>query len=99
MIPLMKKKRMTKRELIEELSRKTILPKKEIERFLFLLIQTITESLKNGVPVQLIPYGTFTVQTRRARVIHSPKTGLKIQIPEKRVPVFKPGKMLRSALD
>jgi nucleoid DNA-binding protein len=90
---------MTKRELIEELSRKTILPKKEMEKFLRLLLQAIIESLREGTPVQLIPFGTFTTQIRSSRVIKNPRTGLKIEAPSKKVPIFRPGRMLRTAFD
>ena len=95
-MPSERVKTLTKRGLIEEISRKTVLPKKEIERFLYQFLSAVTGTLKDGGKVQLIPFGTFLVQERKQRQVRNPKTGLMVSVKARRVPSFRCGKMLRT---
>ena len=60
----------------------------------------IHDSLKKGEKVQIVGFGTFEVQNRAARQGRNPQDPKKvIQIPAKKVPVFRAGKALKEAVN
>ena len=63
------------------------------------VFEVIAESLKNGDAVTLVGFGTFTARKRPARTGRTPRTGEPIQIAASTLPVFKPGKALKDALN
>lgn len=93
-----KGKVLTKAALVEQLSRRTKLTKKETEKTLTSLFDTVKETLKRGQKVQLIPFGSFEVRHRAARNGRNPRTGARITIRARRVPTFRPGKALKEAV-
>lgn len=86
---------MNKVELIAQIAEKSGLSKKDAEKALAAVIDTITEAVSNGDKVQLVGFGSFEVKQREARVGRNPKTKEAIEIPASRVPVFKAGKALK----
>ena len=55
-------------------------------------------SIISGDKVQLVGFGTFESKERAARVGRNPRANIPVNIPAKRVPVFKPGSTLKSAV-
>ncbi len=90
---------MNKAELIAEVAEKTGLSKKDCERAVKAMLQTISETIETGEKVQLVGFGVFDVKMREARIGRNPKTKEEIQIPASRVPVFKAGKALKDSVD
>ncbi|MDD4172433.1 MAG: HU family DNA-binding protein [Syntrophomonas sp.] len=90
---------MNKTELISEVAGKAEITKKDAEKVINAFFTTIEETLKSGDKIQLIGFGTFEVRSRQARKGRNPQTGAEIDIPAARVPAFKPGKVLKDALD
>jgi DNA-binding protein HU-beta len=93
---------MTKSELSEEVARRLNITKKLAAQAVDTVFEVILDTLKNGeeeVKVQVIPFGSFTKRTRKAREGRDPRTGKPINIPARTVPVFNPGKALRDAVD
>ena len=86
---------MNKAELIEEITNKTGLTKKDTRNIVNGVVETITNTLKKGEKVTLIGFGTFQVIERKTRTGMNPQTGETIQIPAKKVPKFRAGKELR----
>jgi len=86
---------MNKAELIEGVSGKTGLTKKETGNVVDTMTGTITSTLSKGEKVTLVGFGTFQVMKRKARRGVNPQTRKTIQIPAKKVPKFRPGKGLR----
>ena len=62
------------------------------------LTEGIIESLVRGEKVELRGFGSFRVRQRGPRTGRNPKTGESVEVPAKRVPYFKPGKLIREAL-
>ena len=62
-------------------------------------INTISNELSDGGRVVIPGFGSFIVRDRMARVGRNPKTGDKIQIKAKKLPVFKPGKTLKEKVN
>lgn len=86
---------MNKATLIAKLAEKSNLNKKQVEAVLTAFTDTVTETLKEGDKVQLMGFGTFEVKERAARVGRKPSTGESIEIPAKKIPVFKAGKAFK----
>ncbi|HCS93224.1 MAG: HU family DNA-binding protein [Bavariicoccus seileri] len=87
-----------KAELVEQVSEKTGLTKKDVTTTVDALFEVIQESLKKGEKVQVVGFGNFEVRERAARKGRNPQTGEEIQIAASKVPAFKPGKALKDAV-
>jgi len=90
---------LNKTELISEVAGKAEITKKDAEKVINAFFATVEEALKSGDKIQLIGFGTFEVRSRQARKGRNPQTGAEIDIAAARVPAFKPGKVLKDALD
>ena len=77
---------------------KTGLTKKDAEKAVLALVDTVTEAVVKGDKVMLVGFGSFETKTREARIGRNPKTKEAITIPATRVPVFKAGKALKDAV-
>ncbi len=89
---------MNKNELVAEVAAKTGLTKKDAEKAVLALVETVTEAMVKGDKVMLVGFGSFETKTREARIGRNPKTKEAINIPATRVPMFKAGKALKDAV-
>ena len=89
---------MQKREFIDRISAKTGLMKKDSERIMDALFETLQEILSEGGRLMVNGFGTFETKERAARVGHNPRTGEAVEIPAATVPVFKPSQALKDKL-
>ncbi|HEB31085.1 MAG TPA: integration host factor subunit beta [Spirochaetes bacterium] len=87
---------MTKAEIVEEISEKLGLTKKDIARVVDLFFEIIKEGLKREEHIELRGFGTFEVKTREEREARNPKTGETVTVPKRKVPYFRPGKELKA---
>ena len=96
---------MTKSELMLRLAelvaaqKGTQLVAKDVEHSVKVLVDTMTRSLAKGQRIEIRGFGSFDLNHRPARVGRNPKTGDKVEVPEKYVPHFKPGKEVRERVD
>ncbi len=90
---------MNKAQLIDAVADATDLSKASAGRAVESVLDIITTSLKRGDAVTLVGFGTFTTRNRAARAGRNPRTGATIQIPASTLPVFKPGKALKDAVN
>ena len=90
---------MNKQELIENIAASADITKAAAGRALDSVIDSITDSPKQGDSVVLVGFGTFSVRSRAARTGRNPRTGAEIQIAAAQVPAFKAGKALKSAVN
>lgn len=86
---------MNKAELIEAIAAETKSTKAESERHLDAFINTVSKNIQSEDGVKLVGFGSFGVVKRKSRVGRNPQTGDEIQIPERNVPVFRPGSELK----
>ena len=89
---------MNKTELVDAIAAKADMSKAQAKVALDEILNSITQSLKEGDQVQLVGFGTFDVKTRAARTGLNPRTKETIQIPEAKVPSFKAGSALKDAV-
>jgi integration host factor subunit beta len=90
---------MTKAELVEDVAKAAELTKKDAERLVEIVFESIIETLNQGEKIELRGFGSFRVRERGARRGRNPKTGDPVNIPAKRVPYFKPGKELKELIN
>lgn len=62
------------------------------------IIETITNTLKEGGEVSISGLGIFSAKMRAARTARNPKTGEPVQVPAMRVPKFRAAKGLKDAV-
>jgi len=88
---------MVKADLIAKVA-ETGITKKQAGEVVNAIISAIKDALAKGEKVSLVGFGTFSVKERAARQGRNPRTGKKIKIPKKKVPIFKPGKELKDSV-
>ena len=89
---------MNKTELIDKIAAGAGLTKADAKKALEATTAAIKEALVAGDKVQLIGFGTFSVNERPAREGINPATKQKIKIAAKKVAKFKAGAELTAAL-
>lgn len=91
---------MTRSDLVEELATQFHhLEHRDTELVVKTILDAIGEALVRGQRVEIRGFGSFSINHRAPRLGRNPRSGAAVQIPEKRVPHFKPGKALREAVD
>ena len=89
---------MNKAELIAAVAEKAEMSKKDAEKAVGAVVDTISDALIAGDKVQLVGFGSFEVKERAERTGRNPRTREEIKIPASRTPVFKAGKALKDAV-
>ena len=91
---------MTKREIVMKISSETGLTQVEVKRVVQRTFDLIIEALTSGDKVELRIFGVFQVKRRKKRLGRNPnKPEEVIPIPEKNVPDFKPGKIMKEQVE
>ncbi|WP_297725378.1 integration host factor subunit beta [Limnohabitans sp. Rim8] len=91
---------MTRSDLVDELAaRFAQLTHRDAEFAVKTVLDAMSHALVKGHRIEIRGFGSFTVNRRPPRVGRNPRSGESVQIPEKRVPHFKPGKALRESVD
>src|SRR5436190_3073229 len=90
---------MTKADLVNDVANAAELTKKDAERLVEIVFESIIDSLNSGEKIELRGFGSFRVRSRGARRGRNPKTGDPVDIPAKRVPYFKAGKELKELIN
>jgi integration host factor subunit beta len=75
------------------------LSKKDAETIVNRLFCSIVDALQRDDKIELRGFGSFRVRRRRSRQGRNPKTGDRVEVPEKRIPYFKPGKELKDLIN
>ncbi|HCR35464.1 hypothetical protein A2130_01490 [Candidatus Woesebacteria bacterium GWC2_33_12] len=86
---------MTKREIVELVSRKAHLTKKAGEEAIDVFLSEIGRVLAKGEKVVLSGFGTFRVISMKGKTVKIPNTEKLVTIKTHRSPRFTPGKTLK----
>lgn len=89
---------MTKADLVTKVAADAGLSKKDAEKAVAAVLDSITSALAAGDRVALVGFGTFETRERAARMGMDLHTGKRIQIAASVVPCFKAGKGLKDAV-
>jgi len=91
---------MTKSELIALLAERfPQLVAKDADLAVKMILDALSEALVTGDRIEIRGFGSFSLNYRPPRVGRNPKSGEKVNVPEKWVPHFKAGKELRERVD
>ena len=67
---------------------------KDLKKFINIILKDIKETLKRGERVELRGFGVFFSNIQKARISRNPKTGEKVNTPQKKTIHFKMAKDL-----
>jgi nucleoid DNA-binding protein len=98
-LPTRLETRMNKAELIDTIAEKANASKAATAILLNATLEAIAEALSKGESVQLIGFGSFSVNERAARTGRNPQTGQELNIAAKNVARFKAGAALATAMN
>ena len=88
---------MTKADLIEQVH-EAIGPgvtKRDCATVVNAFLNAVKGAVVQGKHIEIRGFGTFEVRERRTRMARNPRTGDPVRVPERKVPVFKPSRLLR----
>ncbi len=90
---------MKKSDLMDALAKKHNLTEKQATDIVNLMFDGFTNELKNGGRIEIRGFGSFSVKEYDSYDGRNPKTGNKVVVKPKRLPVFKVGKELKGMVD
>ena len=73
--------------------------KKDLEKVVSIILNEIKQTLKHGNRVELRGFGMFSTNIQKARISRNPKTGVKVNTPEKKTIHFKMAKEMFKKLN
>ncbi len=73
--------------------------KKDLEKFTKIIFNEMKHALKRGDRVELRGFGVFSTNIQKARISRNPKTGEKINTPQKKTIHFKMSKEMFKKLN
>ena len=89
---------MNKQDLIGQIADRAGLSRSDSSRAVETMLEVITSALKRGDEVRLVGFGNFSVTKRKASVGRNPRTGEPMQIKASSQPKFRPGRILKDAV-
>jgi DNA-binding protein HU-beta len=90
---------MNKSELIAKIAQDTRLTRADVEEVVESTLEHIIKALGDGDDVRIVGFGVFTVAQRAASKARNPKTGKIMKVPAFARARFKPGKLLKEAVN
>lgn len=90
---------MTKKEIVKTISDETGLNQQQIKAIVQKTFDAIVATLVEEGRIELRNFGVFQVRPRAARKARNPRTGRQVEVPEKFVVTFKPGKIMEQKVN
>jgi nucleoid DNA-binding protein len=89
----------TKKEIVKTISDETGLNQQQIKAIVQKTFDSIVSTLVEEGRIELRNFGVFQVRPRAARKARNPRTGRQVEVPEKFVVTFKPGKIMEQKVN
>tara|TARA_B100001939_G_C16768354_1_gene541476 strand:+ start:169 stop:603 length:435 start_codon:yes stop_codon:yes gene_type:complete len=86
----------TKKEIVKAISEELGLTQLKTKEIVQKTFDAIVDTLVTDGRIELRNFGVFEVKKRAARRARNPRTGGQVQVPEKYVVTFKPGKEMEA---
>lgn len=86
---------MNKSDLVVALAKEADLTQRKSEEIVNLVFDTMVSALVSGDRIEIRGFGSLMVKKYEAYTGRNPKTGIKIEVEEKKLPFFKTGKELK----
>jgi integration host factor subunit alpha len=90
---------MTKADLADRIYEKVGLSKKEASEIIETLFATMKSVLSEGESIKITGFGTFLVRKKGSRKGRNPKTGVEIEITQRKVITFKPSLQFKALVE
>jgi DNA-binding protein HU-beta len=90
---------MTRADIANKIATATGLSKVETEAVVEGFILCVIDALKENQTIEIRGFGTFKVKEREPRVARNPKTGAKVELGRRFVPMFKVSKEFKKAVN
>ena len=88
----------TKKDIVKTLADKFALSQVDAKKVVQGTFDAIIDTLVEHGRIELRNFGVFEVKTRKPRKARNPRTGAEVQVPEKRVVTFKPGRVMEERI-
>ncbi len=89
---------MLKKELVDKISDNLALHKQDVNVAVDIILDSMAEALAEGRRVELRGFGSFSTRSRKARQTKNPRTGVMMDIGERKTIHFTMSKSLKEAL-
>jgi nucleoid DNA-binding protein len=89
----------TKKEIVKTISEETGINQQVIKSIVQRTFDSIVTTLVEEGRIELRNFGVFQVKPRAARKARNPRTGRQVEVPEKFVVTFKPGKIMEQKVN
>ena len=86
----------SKKEIVKTVSERHGLTTTQTAQVIQVFMDQIIEELARGNRIEFREFGIFELKRRKPRVARNPKTGASVEVPEKTVVSFKPGKVMKA---
>jgi len=86
----------SKKEIVKAVSERHGLTTTQTGQLVQVFMDQIIEELSRGNRIEFREFGIFELKRRKPRTARNPKTGDSVQVPEKTVVSFKPGKVMKA---
>ncbi|MGA7277044.1 MAG: HU family DNA-binding protein [Desulfocapsaceae bacterium] len=89
---------MLKKELVDRISDNLAIHKQDVTVAVDIILDSIAEALSEGRRIELRGFGSFSTRRRKARQTKNPRTGVMMDIGERKTIHFTMSKSLKEAL-
>lgn len=89
----------TRADLVDLLQKKSGFSRQEAMAFLEQMLELFAQTLEQGEGLKLSGFGTFGVREKTTRMGRNPLTGQEALISARRVPFFRPSRLLRDIVN
>jgi len=90
---------MTRADIANKIALATGLSKVETETVVEGFIICVIDALKNSETIEIRGFGTFKVKERKPRIARNPKSGEKVELGKRYVPIFKVSKEFKKTVN
>lgn len=88
----------TKRELVQRIADKTGVQQISAKEVIQTFLDEIINELARGNRLEFRDFGVFEPKTKACRVARNPRTGDKVEVPEKTTVKFKVGRLMKKKI-
>ncbi|THB73551.1 MAG: integration host factor subunit beta [Desulfobulbaceae bacterium] len=89
---------MLKKELVDRISEDLDIQKQDVAVAVDIILESMAEALSDGRRVELRGFGSFSTRNRKARQTMNPRTGIMMDIGERKTIHFTMSKSLKDSL-
>jgi integration host factor subunit beta len=90
---------MTKANLVDEIARAAEMSRRDSEAVVETVFDCVVKSLHAKDKIEIRGFGSFRTRERKGRIGRNPKTGIKVEVPPKTIPYFKPSRELKDLVN